>query len=153
MFEDRSSISKPFFLDIGNVSKNFSVTFTFLLEPLNIEDKNSASGIQILDGIETFGKDKRGHFLVLYTTEGNLEVKRWNGLYYSIVQRKVLFNFKPKRERTMKIEVTEKGVIKVYLDKKLYLTVRTKLNVNKETPLRLCAFPGINLQILKLEID
>ena len=155
LFEDRSTSSKPFFLDITNApAGNFMVEIKFTMKTFKGFDQNSAIGIQIWEGLERFGKDKskKGHFLVLYTSDGNLEIWRWNGSYYSTVSRKTRFALAPQKPQTLRVEASRTGSIKVYVKKKLQMSARVKVKVNAETPVRLCAFPGTWMELTSLEV-
>ena len=156
LFDDNSADVNPRFLDITNVQAgNFTVEMKFFMKTYRGFDQNSSIGVQIWEGLERFGKDKskKGHFLVLFTSDGNLDVQRWNGSYYATMKHKSRFSLAPQKPQTLKVDASKAGSIKVYINNKLQMSVRVrKLKVNAETPVRICAFPGTWMEITSFEV-
>jgi hypothetical protein len=155
LFEDRTEKGSPSFLEISNLPPSDTVLETkFILKSLLESDRSSSFGFQVWEGLSQRGIDplRARHYLILMTSEGNLEVYEWNGSYYSIVNRKSRFAIRTGLVQTMKVEIMRSGSIKIYLNNKLQLAVRTKTRVTQSFPLRLCAYPGTYVEILSLEI-
>lgn len=158
LFEDRSPLGPPRFLTLGTApASNFSVEVRFTLKNIAGPDLSPAVGLQLWEGLERFGKDrsKPGHFLVLYTASGHLEVRRWNGSHYAVVDRRTRFDLRPARPRTLRVEASKAGSLRVYLDGTIRMTVRPhpRIRVDRETPVRLAATPGAWAEFVSVDFS
>ncbi|GEM_PF-4550260 len=154
-FEDKSESKGFFLLPITNSpAPGYTVEMKFSMRSLIGSDRTSSVGFKILENVETFGKKKDcpGHFLVLFDNNGNLDIKRWNGSYYSVVAHRSRFTFTPGRQQSMKVDVSPAGSIKVYLNNKLQMAYRFKKKVLESTPVSICAMPGTSLEVVSFEI-
>ncbi len=145
MFEDRSSLDKVFFLPMTNLAPtNSIVEMVFSMRTLIGQDRSSSIGLWLWDGIEKFGKDKslNGHYLVLFDNSGNMDIKHWNGKYYSISSHKSRFTFNPGKVQKLKVETSKSGMIKVYINNKILMTCRTRLKIKVPSILGICATAG-----------
>jgi hypothetical protein len=154
-FEEQRMSGNPYFLWMTNVEPgNFTAEMKFSMRTLLSSDMVSSVGIQIWEGLETFGKDKsrKGHFLILFNSNGHLEVKRWNGSYYTTLTYMNRFSLGADKPQVLKVEAIKAGSIKVYLNDKIQMTVRVKPKVNINTPVKLCAFPGTWMEMTSFTV-
>jgi hypothetical protein len=155
LFEDRGDKPGVFVLPIAtSPAPAYTAELKFSMRSLIGGDRTASVGFQILEGAPLFGKRNKliGHFLVLFDNNGNLDVKKWNGKYYSVVAHRTRFTFTPGKQEIMQVEVSQNGSIKIYMNNKLQLTYRTGGRILEPTPVALVADSGVSFEVSSLEI-